>query len=56
LWSVVKDYSLAGLDEYPAFSLDDEKPSGPLLRNVKPGIISISHFRIIIGLNIFSLR
>lgn len=56
LWAGERDYGLMGLGQYPAFFLNDQNPSDPFVRNVKPGVISISQFRFVIGVNIFFLR
>jgi hypothetical protein len=56
MWSVNFDYGYLGLGEYPAYSLDETEPSGIGVSNVKPGVISISQFRFVIGIVIYLSR
>jgi hypothetical protein len=56
MWSVNFGYGYLGLGEYPAYSLDETEPSGIGVSNVKPGVISISQFHMVIGIVIYLSR
>ena len=56
LWSFDDDKSWLGLGEYPSYSLSENEPSGIGVKNVKSGVISISQFRIVIGIVIYLSR
>jgi hypothetical protein len=56
LWSFDDDKSWLGLGEYPSYSLSENEPSGIGVKNVEPGVISISQFRFVFGIVFYLSR
>lgn len=56
LWSVEADYFWLGLGEYPSYSLNEDEPLGIGVMSVEPGVISVSQFRVVVGIVVYFTR
>ena len=56
LWSGTVDFSWMSLGQYTDYYLDNAEPSGTWISDVEPGVISLSQFRLMIGITVFLMR
>ena len=56
LWSGTVDFSWMSLGQYTDYYLDNAEPSGTWISDVEPGVISLSQFRLVVGLTVFFIR